>query len=348
MSSADEMPPPATKGRAPDTAPDPNADRADDYPNKWRIERGKQTAKCMICSHSLAMTKWCVVCENCNKRICSPCWEGTRVNRYDEAYFESKAQNDEGCWCRFSTKFDPRWQPAFDARAARMKVLIAAEAEAEADRARASEMDSSDMYTTDQPLPKRPKFEWDDSRDVAPAQSYIVSYERGTPLPQEPPAVDSVQQYTPEESPTRRQKITHLDRKTTVIIGAGIIGLTIAVELATLARDTGTNHEIIVVEKRGGYAEEASQQCAGLLHRKGVPAGYEDLLKLSLKSWAKFLKDGHHLLAREIRYKPGAVVHVESKSRASGNNGTAVAPPSWYDAESHDSFMSHDGDIGKM
>lgn len=230
-----------------------------------------------------------------------------------------------------------------------MKVLI--KEEAETNRVEPSEMDSAEVYTTEQPVPKRPKFEWDDSRDVAdvaPTQFYNVSYERGTPIHRDPPAVDSAQQYTPESSPTRRQKIAHLDRKTTVIIGAGIVGLTIAVELATVARDTGTNHEIIVVEKRGGYAEEASHQCAGLIYRKGVPAGYEDLLKLSLRSWTKFLREGHHLLHREIRYKPGAVVHVESDLTARRDNGTAVEPPSWYDAEFQDAFTSHDTDIGKM
>ena len=40
------MPPPASKGRAgknqvADIAPDPNANRADDYPNEWKIEHNK-------------------------------------------------------------------------------------------------------------------------------------------------------------------------------------------------------------------------------------------------------------------------------------------------------------------
>ena len=329
MSSASDMPPPATKGRTPrkkqmnDTAPDPNAERGDDYPNRWRVERGKQTAKCMFCSKSLAGTKWCVTCENCNKRMCSLCWEGKRFNKYGEEIFEGRVQNEEGCWCRFPTKFDPAWQGASEARTARMEGLMAAEMQAR--RLQAPLVDSEEETDIEQPATKRPKLESIEPEEVAS------------------PSDDRY-----EESAIRfNERFHHLHNKTTVIIGAGVVGLAIARELAAATRINNTNHEVIVVEKRKSYAQGASQHCFGIIAEHGVPEGYEHLLALSLDSWRSLLDDEDNNYGKELQHQADGIIHVERPSGQEGNATTAGAP-AWYEARSQDVLNTYDSDVGKM
>ena len=350
------MPPPATKGRTPrklqmsDAAPDPNIDRADDYPNLWRIQRGKQTAKCMICSHSLAGTKWCVTCNNCNKRICSPCWEGKRINKYGEAIFEGSAQNDEGCWCRFPSKFDPAWQAASDARTARMQKLIAAEMQAK--RVNMPAADSGDDTEIEQPVAKRLKIESVEPEDSPLPSDYryeesSVRFDDPSREHKQSPAIDSVQEYTPEVAPKHHRRIRHLHNKTTVIIGAGVIGLAIARELAATTQSARTNHEIIVVEKRKGYAQEASQHCFGIIADHGVPKGYEGLLDLSLHCWNGLLDAKDQMYREQLQYQADGIVHVELPS-GQEENATMAGAPGWYGARPEDVLSTYDTDVGKM
>ena len=357
MSSTTDMPPPATKGRAPrkapmnDTAPDPNADRDDDYPNKWRIERGKQTAKCMFCSRSLAGTKWCVTCENCNKRMCSPCWEGKRFNKYGEELFEGRVQNEEGCWCRFPTKYNPAWQGASEARKARMEKLIAAEMQAK--RAKMSEeVNSEDETDIEQPAPKRLKLESTEPEEAASPSDYryeesAVRFDDPFRARKKSPAVDSVQHYSSEVSPKQDMKIEHLHDKTTVIIGAGAIGLAIARELAAATRSTHTDHQIIVVEKRKSIAQEASQHCFGIIAEHGVPEGYEHLLALSLQSWNALLAAEDDSFRRQLQYQADGIIHVESETAHEEDTAVASAP-AWYNARPEDVLNTYDSDVGTM
>ena len=356
MSSTSDMPPPATKGRTPrklqksDTAPDPNADRDDDYPNLWRIERGKQTAKCMFCSKSLAGTKWCVTCENCNKRMCSLCWEGKRFNKYGEEIFEGRVQNEEGCWCRFPTKFDPAWQEASDARTARMEKLLAADVEAR--RMQAPVVDSEDDTDIEQPATKRLKVKSIEPEEVALPnddryEESAVRLNEAFRTHQKSPAVDSVQQHTPELSPRTHMRIHLLHNKTTVIIGAGVVGLAIARELAAATKSTHTNHEIIVVEKRKSYAQGVSQHCFGIIAGHGVPEGYEHLLALGLDSWHGLLDGEDKHYGKELQHQADGIIHVERPSEQEENATTATAP-AWYEAHPQDVFNHYDSDVGKM
>jgi hypothetical protein len=328
------MPPPTTKGRTPkkrpaeEIAPDPNANRADDYPNTWRIEHGKQTAKCNFCSHRLAGTKWCVMCDKCNRRMCSPCWEGTRVNRYGEAIFEGRVQNEEGCWCRFRTKFDPKWQAESDARAARMEKLISADMRATVVvDSEATMVDSEEEIEIEEPVTKRQRTGLSPSR-LAPVRGY-----------------QSAQPFTPEASPLRRHRIKHLDGKTTIIIGAGVVGLAIARELAAENRRTETAHTIIVVERNDNYAGETSRHCAGIIAKHGVPKEYKHLLDLSLESWHALLNSDHSKIRQDLRYLPRGVVHVKSKSTEQEESNE---PPTWYNLRPQDALKAYNSDIGKM
>ena len=350
MSASRDMPPPATKGRAAsnkvaDVAPDPNANRAADYPNEWKIEHNKQTARCMICGTSQAGTKWCVSCTNCSKRICSPCWKGERFNNYGEAIFEGKAQNEEGCWCRFPNKTDPSYSPAFEARNQRTKAAIAAEEALEA---------QNDGSKVELPAAKRQKLDDEDEEDD---EQFTRGRRSDYPQLLQSPgdweprrrssAEDSVQQdgATAFHRETRSNlKERHVHHKRTIVVGAGVVGLSIARELAARTYNTATDHEIVVVEKQSWYGQGASGHCAGLITKHGVPEVFGPLLELSLKCWAEQLANKG--FRDEIQYVPNNIVHV--KTKAEGRSDHTASPPSWYNVQPEDVFKTYGNDVGKM
>ena len=347
------MPPPASKGRAvrnrvTDIAPDPNANRADEYPNEWRIEHNKQTAKCNVCGNSQAGTKWCVACTSCNKRMCSPCWKGERFNRYGEAIFEGKAQNDEGCWCRFNNKTDPSYRAAFEARSQRTKAAIAAE--------KASQEEALSRESSHEPPPPK-KQKLDDDLDF---EEEPATRGRRSDYPQvldsaddwntrrRSSAEDSVQQEgstaLPRELRSNLQD-KHLHNKRTVIVGAGVIGLSIALELASRTYYGALHHPVVVVERRAMHVVEAtSGQCAGLITKHSVPEVYGPLLELSLKCWNEQLADRE--FRKKIHYVPHSIVHV--KPQAERRSDHTAKAPSWYNIQQEDVFKSYGSDVGKM
>lgn len=79
--------------------------------------------------------------------------------------------------------------------------------------------------------------------------------------------------------------IDHLDGTTTVIIGGGIIGLLITLELATKADFTGTDLRIVVLDINEDVCQLVSQQCAGLLSLDGTDERWAPLGLDFLSRW---------------------------------------------------------------
>lgn len=75
----------------------------------------------------------------------------------------------------------------------------------------------------------------------------------------------------------------------TVIIGAGIVGLFTAYELASRCLEGGIKHKITVVEIRDGICELASGHCAGFLSARDIPRDKEwyALLFDAQETWKK-------------------------------------------------------------
>jgi glycine/D-amino acid oxidase-like deaminating enzyme len=153
------------------------------------------------------------------------------------------------------------------------------------------------------------------------------------------------QQYAPEPSPLRRHRIRHLDEKTTIIIGAGVVGLAIARELAAEAFRTETAHTIIVVEKNISYATETSHHCAGIIAKHGVPKEYKPLLDLSLESWHTLLNSDHGKIRKDLRYLPHGVLHAKPKYTEQQESHEV---PTWYNLRPQDVLKAYNSDIGKM
>lgn len=332
------------------TAPDPNHGRADNYPNQWKVEFQKQTAKCNICSRPMAGTKWCVACANCGKRMCIACWTGERYNTYDEKIFEGEAQNKEGCWCRFSSTVDPKWWPAFEARTERMQKIIAEE----------RKMQSLPPLDYPQsPAAKRPRLDQDDDREQSPSD-FMLHPRDAARLAESASKKRAASQANPldEDRPSRMQRvqdeqsrkdsglpiIDHLEGKTTAIVGAGVIGLAIARELACHAANSGTEHEIVVVEARDSYAELASHDCAGLITRHGVPKKLGPVLEVSLNAWHQILSDPE--IGEKVHFQPQRAVHV--KGASDSQSYLTIMPPSWFKTGPEDVFSFYESDVGRM
>lgn len=302
--------------QAPLDEPDPNADREAGYPNLWNIEHNKQTAKCNFCNHRLAGTKWCIACDKCRRRMCSSCWTGDRYNRYGEQIFEGSVQNKEGCWCRFPTKTNPAYKRQIDERSARMQTMIA-------------DGFKPETKTGDEEPPvKRRRIEQDaDPEDEEPAEAHQkTSQAPGAPF-----------------LGTNANK--HFHETTTVVVGAGVVGLFIARELAaTLQNERVTSHKVIVVEQQEWYGEGASAHCAGLLTKHGVPKEYGPLLDLSLERWHSSELLQRPKVKEYIRYVPDGVMHVKAKMVHDGS----TKGPSWYKSRTADTFRKNPNDVGKI
>lgn len=85
----------------------------------------------------------------------------------------------------------------------------------------------------------------------------------------------------------KAKKTSRLEGGQTVIIGAGIVGLFTAYELASRCEQDGIRHAITVVDIREEVASLASGLCAGFLTRRGMPKEQEwlSILKEAQQGW---------------------------------------------------------------
>lgn len=83
--------------------------------------------------------------------------------------------------------------------------------------------------------------------------------------------------------------IEQLPNPGTIIIGAGIIGLFIALELAEKTSAGDIAHDITVVDINNGPSQLASGHCAGILNAAGMKTGWSPLQDVSDTQWRELL-----------------------------------------------------------
>jgi len=144
----------------------------------------------------------------------------------------------------------------------------------------------------------------------------------------------------PAAEQAEQSKFQHLEGKTTVVVGGGVIGLSIALELAKHAKETETNHKIIIVEVRETDAELASYECAGIISRYSLPDVYDSLYKISSKAWAEMLSD--EVLVKKFKARPDAIQVVKRSQEA-------TAPvPDWYKLGDDEMLQRLTRTVGRM
>ena len=95
-----------------------------------------------------------------------------------------------------------------------------------------------------------------------------------------------------EENVQIIESISSLNEAWTVIVGAGVVGLFTARELAMQARQAGIAHHIVVVELRKSYCELASAHCAGFLSTRGLSEEWNALSSEAKEWWYEIVSSG--------------------------------------------------------
>lgn len=335
--------------------------------NDWNVWNKNviKTAKCKICGDRVTKHSW--MCPKCNLRICSECAEGKRDS------FKNHVAADQlmkGCHCKWMRHnggvrpglipelmkrgiFQPPPPKRFeeDARNRQIKADIKKRKEeaekkklaeavaAESATAKGNDRDPDDVFTT-------AATTWPTLTSVKSPRVGVSQkrYKESSPEDEESPpakkhssAKDSI--HKPITAVT--QSCAHLDNGHTVIVGAGIIGLCIAFELASKAGMSNTTHTISVVEIRGGYAQMASANCAGIISAHGIPDHLLHLQSLTVDGWKDLTSMGSFRIA--TGFKQDVVYHVARL----GNCGNYK--PSWYIGHDKDSLHLDDSEtIGKL
>ncbi|KAK0278638.1 hypothetical protein LTR35_004337 [Friedmanniomyces endolithicus] len=132
----------------------------------------------------------------------------------------------------------------------------------------------------------------------------------------------------------------HLDKGETVIVGAGITGLCIALELATKAKASNTRHAITVVDVRSSHCELAARGCAGILSTKGLDPRLDQLAGLALEAWNKFAE------STEMRAATDLAEEVYSVRRFNGEGNEHK--PSWFTGFGDENFVNDEQTMGMI
>ncbi|KAK4895185.1 hypothetical protein LTR27_006794 [Elasticomyces elasticus] len=127
----------------------------------------------------------------------------------------------------------------------------------------------------------------------------------------------------------------HLIGRATVVVGAGIVGLCVARELAIKTRKTGIQHTITVVELRSAHCELAARGCAGILSVAGVDPRLASLVDNASAAWQEYAQPPAFETATDL--KAGNVYRVR---RFNGEG--KERKPSWFTGRGDENFMCDD------
>ncbi|KAK0930977.1 hypothetical protein LTR29_016524 [Friedmanniomyces endolithicus] len=160
---------------------------------------------------------------------------------------------------------------------------------------------------------------------------------RITPKNVRPDRLTSTEEHEEALAPIR---CPHLDKGETVIVGAGITGLCIALELATKARATNTRHTITVVDVRSSQCELAARGCSGILSTMGLDPRLDQLASLALEVWDEFAE------SMEMRAATDLVEEVYHVRRFNGEG--KEHKPSWFAGFGDENFVNDEQTMGMI
>ncbi|KAK5126889.1 hypothetical protein LTR08_004556 [Meristemomyces frigidus] len=134
----------------------------------------------------------------------------------------------------------------------------------------------------------------------------------------------------------------HLENGETVIIGAGVAGMFIALELSIKAAQSKTPHTITIVEIMENHSQQASGSCAGLLTSHGLPGTFDELFGAAETWW----KEAIHTVRGFVDEVDFCEESVYAVARLDGNGGEHR--PSWYAGNHLDTFVADSWSVGKI
>ena len=136
-------------------------------------------------------------------------------------------------------------------------------------------------------------------------------------------------------------QVPHLEGASTLIVGAGIIGLFIARELALATQRANIEHHITVVEVRESYCALASGNCNGFLTTSNMSEQWARIADMAKKSWQEIISSAEN--RRSLRFSANTLFEL-SETGAVNQDRT----PSWLQGKSELSLLEDFDALGRM
>lgn len=342
----------------------------------WKEDKTK-TCKCEGCGERVQEKS--IQCSKCDRRICSDCLNPKSAKSDRDKDF-AKFHRDKNCFCRYRGNMDPefaaKWRTHVppkrteeERRARESKGLAAISRRANANtskgrKAAESRYQSPDLVDDEtsgqsgdeyvqrkvvkltvaakrqqrQGL-KRKNYQDEESGDdlisAGPSKKQRISALVGKEQEERIEGAGSVDDADDEE-----RLPAHLVGETTVIVGAGVVGLFIAREIATQARHAGIEHHVVVIELRKSYCGLASRHCAGFLSTNKISEDWDEIANTAKMWWLEIHSSD---LREKLDFDDSIKFQI-----VQGAANEEDKLPSWLREDAQYSLFEHDDAIGRM
>ncbi|KXT12814.1 hypothetical protein AC579_1817 [Pseudocercospora musae] len=269
-----------------------NSDKNGDTPKRyavnldWQKDSKIKTCKCNVCGYRVKNYSW--QCQHCMKRICSGCteWKGTSSPQH-RAIADDHLQ--QGCWCGFIGKINP----AMEGQIPPPPLPDTSQRPRQGSRKRKRRSAAKEESTASESLSEQ------DFQNTSQESLSQVARERPVRNKKKPNYADQERQAISTPS-TKKIKISlqkqpptdiSVASPSTVIVGAGVIGMFIALELAEKAYTCKITHDITVIDINSAPCKLASGHCTGIISTAILDEQWQPLLGVSLPLWEELLGD---------------------------------------------------------
>ncbi len=135
--------------------------------------------------------------------------------------------------------------------------------------------------------------------------------------------------------------LSHIQGAATVVVGAGVVGLCIARELALEMKQANLEHRIVVIEIKESYCELASGHCAGFISTSGIPDDWESLVDEARQWWLDIVESAD--MQERLLFDPKTAIRV-----AEGGAMSKHKIPSWLRQDAGLSLSRDSDAIGRV
>lgn len=338
----------------------------------WKENKTVKTCVCEVCGDKVNNGKESHQCIICLRHICTQCQARDRA-KSDWHHEAAMDHLRNGCWCK---KWRSNMNPAFARRKPQPaprpeeeQKAKTAKGKAKATHAAKSADKTEGKNEVKQEVELSLQASIDLSEDGGEAggdDSYWTLYGISTPhvtlkrirsvsedaddltevvsKAQKKTGIDTnfeLLQISSPKSTTARHTPKHMRNGHTVIVGAGMVGLFVARELALATMETGMEHDITVVDVRSKPCELASGRCNGLLSTVDMPESWNPVALAAKEAWANLLES--------LQFR--ATVNFSDTSllfATKGERNAGIECPSWFTKKEGVRLEKDSDAIGRM
>lgn len=336
----------------------------------WTKNDKIKTCKCEPCGNRV--DAWSYMCGGCRRHVCSHCLDSASLRDYIQKA-KAKWYININCFCNYRSNMDPEFLRIHGNPAPPKRFDEDHKAKVSKGLALANQVPKSSAESRKAPKPRdgspnsierdSSNIEDHETDNVEPTLTSMKPLRRGLKRKvnyNEDDSDEEISGLQPElERPSKRLRNraerkatesdqteatgspTPLDRATTVVVGAGVIGLFIARELAVQAKNAGIEHHIVVIELRESYCGLASGHCAGCLSTNGMPEDWSSIANDSKKWWLDIIASAD--IRSQIEFD-GSTHYQVMEARAE----TGDDMPAWLRGDARLTLVDDPHSIGRM